>query len=481
MFSLIVSINSLNGIGDNDGTIPWKNTADLLSFSQKTTGNVVIMGRKTWDGLPKKPLPRRLNVVITSSVTKEFPKDVIVFHSIDECVIAMNSKYNQHTPEAWRNALEEEKEFFIIGGNTLYSYALRRHLVRKMYITKENNFSECDVLFSEPLPSFRDTLGWKEIINDDVKKTRKQIQERNFSSNYQEYELDLKNHEEESFLQLLQTVLEEGESRMDRTMVGTKSIFAPPQLEFDLTNNSFPLLTTRVLPLRMIFEELMWFLRGQTDVGILEEKKVMVWSPNTTREFLDQRGLTEYQVGDMGPSYSFQFRHFGAKYVDCKTDYTGQGYDQLMEVIRLLKEEPTSRRILISLWNPSDLNKMSLPPCGMLYQFYVDSEGGLSTKVTQRSSDVSLAGGWNIASGALLTYLLAKVCGLFPRKLIWSPGDVHIYNNQLEAIPIQLEREPRLFPKLFVKDVEDITTFEFTDICLINYQPYPVIKINMNA
>lgn len=155
-----------------------------------------------------------------------------------------------------------------------------------------------------------------------------------------------------------------------------------------------------------------------------------------------------------------------------------------MECIRLIKEEPTSRRIVISLWNPCDLNKMSLPPCGYQYQFYVSNNTHLSCKITQRSSDISLAGGWNVASGALLTILMARICGLEPKELIWSPGDTHIYLNQLEAVKEQLKRTPRIFPKLYFRDdckKLDITDFEFSDLVLVNYNPYPTIKIVMNA
>ena len=287
---------------------------------------------------------------------------------------------------------------------------------------------------------------------------------------------------ETQILQLLDRLLEQPE-RTDRTGVGTKSLFAPPEMRFSLRENTFPLLTTRRLPLRQIFEELMWFLRGQTNVQILRDKKVNVWDNNTRREFLDKQGLTHLQEGDLGPSYSFQFRHFGAEYKDCHTDYTGQGFDQLMYIIHELKTNPTSRRLVINLWNANDLKKMSLQPCGYGYQFYV-RDGYLSCKLIQRSSDISLAGGWNIASASLLTYMLAHVCDLKPDELIWSIGDVHIYLNQVQAVREQLQRIPREFPKLYIiksPENKEITKFEFDHFKLENYHPYSKIKYDFNV
>lgn len=281
---------------------------------------------------------------------------------------------------------------------------------------------------------------------------------------------------EESFIELLRDVKTYGDYRTNRTGINTYSIFGR-ELTFDLSR-SFPLLTTRKMNLRPIFEELMFFIRGQSDNSILVNKNVHIWTPNTTREFLDSRGLHQFSVGDIGASYGFQMRHFGAEYVNCKTNYEGQGYDQLMNAIDLIKNDPTSRRIIINLWNPTALDKMSLPPCLYCYQFYV-CDGMLSCKITQRSSDIALAGGWNIASCAMLTHMLARVTGLKVGKLIWSAGDIHIYEDQMGAVDVQLDRLPRYFPHLFFKDTapkDDITKFEYDDLLLVNYNPHTAIK-----
>jgi len=286
--------------------------------------------------------------------------------------------------------------------------------------------------------------------------------------------------EEVNFLNILRDILKQPD-RSDRTTIGTKSIFSPPELRFSLRNGQFPLLTTRKINLKFVFEELMWFLRGQTDVSVLREKGIHIWDGNTNRSFLDQRGLAHYNDWDLGPSYGFQFRHSGAPYIDCKTDYTGQGVDQLQYVIDEIKRNPYSRRLVINLWNPSDLGKMALQPCGFCYQFYV-SNGELSCKLTQRSSDIALAGGWNVASASLLTIFIASVCDLTPGELVWSIGDAHIYLNQLDAVRIQLQRDPKPFPTLRLKQTrKNITEYEFTDIELHNYTPYNHIKIHFNA
>jgi thymidylate synthase len=286
--------------------------------------------------------------------------------------------------------------------------------------------------------------------------------------------------EETQFLNLIKDILNQPNLRTDRTGVGIKGVFGK-ELRFNLTK-SFPLLTTRRMNLRLIFEELMWFLRGETDSAILEAKKVNIWKPNTTQEFLNSRGLTEYAVGDIGATYGFQYRHWGAQYRGCKIDYTGEGYDQVENLLETIRNNPTDRRLIINLWNPLDHPKSTLPPCCFCFQFYVTEDGGLITKAIQRSSDILLAGGWNIASAALFTHLIANVCGLYPKELIWSIGDVHIYKNQLEQASLQVQRTPNPFPTLTIrKHPEKITDFTWEDLNLENYHPQEPIKIQMNA
>ncbi|KAF8757287.1 Thymidylate synthase [Rhizoctonia solani] len=260
-------------------------------------------------------------------------------------------------------------------------------------------------------------------------------------------------HDEYQYLTLIRDVMNTGATRPDRTGTGTISIFAPPSLRFSLTDNVLPLLTTKRVFLRGVIEELLWFVRGDTNAGTLAEKDVHIWDGNGSRAFLDSRGLSHRKEGDLGPVYGFQWRHFGAQYIDAWADYKGKGVDQLAEVIRKIKDDPTDRRIIMSAWNPADLSLMALPPCHMFCQFYVhladpaspNAKNGLSCIMYQRSADLGLGIPFNIASYALLTHMIARVTNTEPRELIMQLGDAHVYRDHVDALKIQLEREPRPF------------------------------------
>lgn len=288
------------------------------------------------------------------------------------------------------------------------------------------------------------------------------------------------NKDERQYLDLIRKILNEGDTRGDRTGTGTRSIFGAT-MRFSLADNTLPLLTTKRVFYRGVLEELLWFIKGDTDARNLQAKNVHIWDGNSTREFLDKRGLTENEEGDLGPVYGFQWRHFGAQYVDFHTDYTGQGVDQLQQVIDTLRNNPTDRRIIMSAWNPADIPKMALPPCHMFCQFYV-ANGKLSCQMYQRSCDVGLGVPFNIASYALLTIMIAWVTGLEPGEFIHVMGDTHIYLNHVEALEKQLEREPRPFPKLFIKpgtQKDSIDGFKLEDFELSDYNPYPKIDMEM--
>ena len=286
-------------------------------------------------------------------------------------------------------------------------------------------------------------------------------------------------HEENQYIELINELLEHGESKENRTGTDTIGKFGH-QMRFSLSEG-FPLLTTKKVFWKGVVEELLWFLRGETDSTKLAEKGVHIWDANGSREFLDSRGLGERAIGDLGPVYGFQWRHFGAKYGKATDDYTGQGYDQLKECIRLLKEEPFSRRIIISAWNPEDLKEMALPPCHMFVQFYVTSRGELNTLMYQRSCDVGLGVPFNIASYSLLTCILAHHCGLKRGEFVYSMGDVHIYKNHLEALRGQLERTPYPFPslKILASQEKEVDQYEWEDFLLENYKHHPTIKMDM--
>jgi thymidylate synthase len=297
--------------------------------------------------------------------------------------------------------------------------------------------------------------------------------------------------DEQGYLDLLSNVLYNGDQRIDRTGTGTLSLFAPNSLKFNLSK--FPLLTTKKVPFKMIMEELLWFLRGDTDAKILAKKGVNIWNDNSSRSFLDSRKLFHYPEGVLGPLYGFQFRHFGAVYDPCAADTSTiiddskdslkNGFDQIKYIEDTLKKDPFSRRIVMSSWNANDLDKMALLPChGTTIQFYVDKDMGLSCHMYQRSVDLFLGLPFNIASYALLVHIFAKKCGLVPRELTISFGDAHIYSNHVTQVKEQLTRTKFPLPSIVVKDSvieNDYSKLDLNDFELINYKSHGVLKGKM--
>jgi len=218
---------------------------------------------------------------------------------------------------------------------------------------------------------------------------------------------------------------------------------------------------------------------GCTDSKVLSKDGVRIWDGNSSREFLDNLGFAHREEGDLGPVYGFQWRHFGAQYENAHTDYKGKGIDQLARIVNEIKTNPDSRRIIMTAWNPMDIDKMALPPCHILAQFTV-SGNGLSCLLYQRSADIGLGVPFNIASYALLTRMIAHVCGLAAHELVYCLGDSHIYLSHIDALKQQISRTPRTFPLLKIKrKVNDIDDFQFSDFLIENYAPYSGIKMDM--
>lgn len=286
-----------------------------------------------------------------------------------------------------------------------------------------------------------------------------------------------------------------------RTGTGTLSIFAPRPLKFQLNTNGrpvLPLLTTKRVFHRAVITELLWFIQGNTSSIALSEVGVKIWDGNGSREFLDSVGLSHHEVGDLGPVYGFQWRHFGADYIDASTDYTGQGVDQLADIIHKLRTNPYDRRMILTAWNPRDLRNMVLPPCHMFAQFYVsfpergevlegstDSKpkGHLHCQLYQRSCDMGLGVPFNIASYALLTHMLAHVCDLVPGSLTHVMGDAHVYLDHVDALRTQLEREPRAFAELEITRDKggSIDGWKVEDFVIKGYDPHKSIAMNMSV
>lgn len=299
----------------------------------------------------------------------------------------------------------------------------------------------------------------------------------------------MSNIDESGYLNLLNTIMETGDERKTRNSV-TKSIFGE-RLIFNI-NDQFPLLTTKKMFIRGIFEELMWFIRGQTDSKILEEKKVNIWKANTTPEFLHNMNLP-YREGDVGNMYGFQLRHAGANYVGCDNNYEGKGFNQIKYCMDLLKKDKYSRRILMTTFVPHEAQKGVLYPChGIAIQFYVVENNGvnyLSCQMVQRSGDFFLGVPYNIASYSLLVNLMCTCLNndpeiemrFVPDRLIMVFGDSHIYENHYEQVKKQLTRSPYSFPQIKIKDKENIEDFEWSDIEIIDYNSHPKLTAEMIA
>ena len=258
----------------------------------------------------------------------------------------------------------------------------------------------------------------------------------------------------QQYLDLMRRIQDEGAEKTDRTGTGTKSVFGH-QMRFDLSR-SFPLLTTKKLHLRSIIHELLWFLTGDTNLQYLHENKVTIWD-----EWADEQG-------NLGPVYGHQWRKWESA--------DGRVIDQVTQVIEQIKINPDSRRLIVSAWNVGDIDKMALPPCHLLFQFYV-ADGKLSCQLYQRSADVFLGVPFNIASYSLLCMMMAQVCGLKPGEFVHTLGDAHLYSNHLEQTELQLSREPKALPRMLINpEVDNLFDFKFEDFELVDYDPHPHIK-----
>lgn len=354
-FNVILARAKNGGIGLGN-TLPWKSKKDMNFFKSTTSfspfedlSNVVIMGRKTMESLSKKYLPNRINIVVSSDESNVDKSVAYYASSFDQAIVIANSLPHNQT--------------FVIGGKKIYEQAFNHYLLGDIYHTLIDKEFECDTFVNLP-PG----IEWKS------------------ESNVVDSDLNLKfqvgnvYNGETQYLQLLSEIMNTGDKRLGRNGY-TYSLFGR-ELKFDL-EQGFPLLTTKRMFWKGIVEELLFFIRGNTNSKLLEEKGVNIWKGNTSKEFIKKCGLP-YEEGDMGQIYGFNWRHFGTEYKDCKTDYTGKGFDQLQKVVEEIKNNPTSRRIVMSDFNPATAHKGVLYPChSLILQFYVE-ESKLSVKMYQR-------------------------------------------------------------------------------------------------
>jgi dihydrofolate reductase/thymidylate synthase len=513
--SIIVAVDSKGGIAKNThhtnkiSGIPWHIPNDLKYFKDITTKthtndsantmNVLIMGRNTWHGLPSKfrPLKDRITIVISKTMTQ---------YHLDNDNATGSPAY---LARSFDNALEickdlgdKKERIFICGGYSIYKEALERNIVDTVYLTKVKCDYGCDVFFPiDTLKRMEKSKYYKVITmskwneyQDLVGKEKEYFDKENkypsinLKITYHFYKLQYENDGEKQYLDLLRNIIWSDTVGRKSRNAPTYSIFGP-QIEFDL-RYGFPLLTTKRMFWKGIVEELLFFIRGDTNNNHLVDKGVHIWDANTSREFLDGRGLEHYEVGDMGSMYGYNWRHFGNQYQGMDEDYTGKGYDQLRDVINLLKTDSNSRRIMMTTYDPSTVSQCVLAPChGLIIQFYIDNEY-MDCKMYQRSCDTFLGCPFNIASYALLMHMLAHVTGYKPRKLIMTFGDAHVYKDHLEQVKEQINRSPMQFPSLEIgKGFDTKSSVEGTlqfleglcldDFVLRDYKSYPGIKASM--
>ena len=466
--TVVLAATEDGGIGNN-GTLPWSIPEDMRHFKTLTSTaakgkmNAVVMGRKTWDSIPPsfRPLAGRLNVVVSTNKTAVEASEsvVVVDGGLLNALQLLGTAPYAHIDKV-----------FCIGGSSLYQevFSSCAASIQRVVLTRVLSTFETDVKVDN-LASMLRELNVEEL------------QDTVTSSTGVPYRIETyvqKNDEEKQYLDMIRLILDKGCAKDDRTGVGTISLFGG-QMRFSLRNNQMPLLTTKRVFWRGVCEELIWFLRGETYAKLLSDKGVRIWDDNGSREFLDKRGLHHHEVGDLGPVYGFQWRHFGAPYEGHTADYNGKGVDQIKQIVETLRTNPDDRRILLSAWNPCAISSMALPPCHVMAQFYV-ANGELSCMMYQRSCDMGLGVPFNIASYSLLTILLAKASGLKPGEFIHTLGDAHVYKTHVEALNEQLKRTPRPFPFLvFRKERKFLEDIECGDIEIVDYEPLGTIKMEM--
>ena len=486
LLNIVVSVNQNNLIGSNNDLL-INSKDDLKNFYKITTCkypegplNIVIMGYNTWKSIPgnKRPLVSRMNLIISHNHQGEITESefVKVFPDLQSCY-------------QWSDQ-NTDGRVFVIGGESIYQQCLDHHKnqINIIHLTKFHDGLRFNCLESQIKRFPNGLLNEMDLIREENLDLDCNVYSKTgyypdkIETHFCTYQSSqYTNKGEYQYLNLLQKVMDEGIHGHTRNGK-TRSLFGE-RMEFDM-RDGFPLLTTKKMGYKTILRELLWFISGSTSNVELQAKNVHIWNLNSTREFLDSRGL-DYEEGDLGPVYGFQWRHSGAEYKDCHTDYTGQGVDQLQNVIDLIKNDPHSRRIIMNSWNASYLDKMALPPCHVMCQFHVNSElGTLDCQLYQRSGDMFLGVPFNIASYSFLLHIIADITRYKPGKLIHILGDTHIYEQHFDAVNKQLERVPVGFPQLevlkdlSVKNIDDITEEMFS---IKDYKCYDKISAKMIA
>jgi dihydrofolate reductase / thymidylate synthase len=475
------------GIG-RGGKLPWNIPEEMKHFRSLTKGCAVIMGRKTWESLPERGLPGRLNIVISGAGKVYVPSskhEVISVSSLDDAI---------------KKTSVAGKKTYVIGGQQVYESAIGHQCCEGIDLTNVSTSicerEDCDTFFPSIPPHY--VLTATEKTSFGAYETWENTQD----------ELS----PEWNYLHVLTSILKYGETVMERTGTGTLQLFGAT-LRFDLSDGRIPVMTTKRVHWKSVVEEILQFSRGDIDARRLEAKGVKIWSGHTSRSHLDSIGAKDVEVGSMWKAYGFQWRQLGLPYLGIDAPYkeireaflssdrtkrkewierypelasVTTVHDQLQSVVDQLKNNPTSRRIVLNAWNVQDLSQMCLPPCHMLYTFNV-SRGRLNCQMTQRSWDMFLGAPFNIAGTALLVRLLCATTGLQPGEIKIDAANAHIYSNHVDQVTEQVYRARHggtfRFPKLDIKrnlcNLSDWDALTSDDLVLQNYNSYGPLKAKM--
>jgi dihydrofolate reductase/thymidylate synthase len=467
-FNVILATDLKGGIGINNN-LPWKFLIDLNFFksitcshsilpSINTLDNILIMGRKTWESMNCKSLPNRLSWVITSQ-----------YKELNEINTNSKIKFFGNFYSAYiASTIYTDADIWVMGGYKIYDEALRHWACDKVFWTQVEGIFDTDISINMSDYS----IEWiHQIIKTDINKKDNKLYQLTFLQGFSKPLI------EQLYLKTMFDIVRIGEERKTRNGI-TISLFNKT-LSWDLADG-FPLLTTKKMFWKGIVEELLFFIRGETDSSKLSDVGVKIWESNTTREFLDSMGFFHYKVGEMGPMYGYQWRFFNKSYGTNEN----QGSDQLIKIIEEIKKDPHSRRILMTDYNPQQVHQGVLYPChSIIIQFYVQQEK-LYCSMYQRSGDFFLGIPFNIASTSLLVHIISQLTGLKPGIVNLIMGDYHIYQEHIDQVFEQIKRIPKKLPTLQIPNFETLEQVEkskFEDYKIINYNSYPVIKAKMIA
>lgn len=459
--------NGKLGIGMNN-KLPWSVPEDLKFFKEKTKGNIVVMGRKTYDSIGY--LKDRLNIVLTNDITFADPNVSVYTDTIE-----LFDSIDKHT--------ETQKDIYIIGGSEIYSLFISNYRIDTILLTQiySQTVINCDRYF--PSIGYRFKIS---SVSDKIQSKNDGYSYRFIEYSENDFDPFFINSNEGRYMSLLRKVLNKGNVRPDRSNTGTISLFG--QLVRYNISKSIPVFTTKRVAWKSAIEETLWMLSGSTDSNVLEEKGIGIWKGHTSREYLDSKGFKDYQTGTLPYGYGHQIRNAGADIIycdECNNEMTVKGKDQLKYIENELKTNWFSRRILWNLWTANQMDKVPLQPCHTQMQFYVEEHDGkkhLSGMVSFRSNDLMLGHPFNVIGYSILIHILAIKCDMIPNELIVNIGDAHIYKNHLEAISQQIVRPILASPILKVnkgiktKDYSDITIADFE---LIGYFSHPKISAKM--